>query len=292
MKAKETLSIVCKGSLLTLDRPRIMGILNLTVDSFYAASRVMHNEASFIDRAGAMLDAGTDLLDLGACSTRPGASPVEASLENERIQAGVEGILKHFPHALISIDTFRAEVARTGIRAGACMINDIAGGTLDSAMHPTVVELQVPYILGHIRGNPATMQSQTDYQDVSAEVFESLLTQAIQLQTLGVRDIVLDPCFGFAKTREQNFEILANLLHLTSFGFPVMAGLSRKSLVYKTLGIRPEEALNGSTVLHTIALVQGATLLRVHDVIEAVECTRLWQELPSLHPSVKPIPHG
>jgi len=284
MKTHSTLSLVCKGSLLLLDRPRIMGIINLTEDSFYPASRVRDNQQAIVDRAGMILDAGADLLDLGACSTRPGASPVDPALETERIVASVVGILDHFPKALISIDTYRADVAKAGIMAGASMINDIAGGTLDPAMHPTVLELQVPYILGHLRGNPATMQSLTDYKDVTAEVFESLLSTAIQLQNQGAKDIVLDPCFGFAKTREQNFEILANLRHLTRFGFPVMAGISRKSMVYKTLNINPEEALNGSSVLHTIALTQGATLLRVHDVMEAVQCVRLWQEMPSLHP--------
>lgn len=286
MIAESSLSLVCKGNLLPLDPPRIMGILNLTEDSFYAGSRVQHDEASLLDRAGAMLEAGADLLDLGACSTRPGANPVEVSLESDRIQAGVEGILKHFPEAFISVDTFRAAVAQIGIQTGACMINDIAGGTLDPAMHSTVLELQVPYILGHLRGTPATMQSLTEYHDVSAEVFETLLSKAIQLQNEGAKDIVLDPCFGFAKTREQNFEILANLRHLTRFGFPVMAGISRKSMVYQTLKVGAEQALNGTTVMNTVALLQGAKILRVHDVAEAVQCVQLCQQMPSLYPSI------
>ena len=285
MIAESSLSLVCKGNLLPLNQPRIMGILNLTEDSFYADSRVKPNDASLLDKAGEMLEAGADLLDLGACSTRPGASPVEESLESDRIQGGVEGILKHFPEAFISVDTFRARVARIGIQAGACMINDIAGGTLDHAMHSTILELQVPYILGHLRGNPTTMQSLTEYQDVSAEVFESLLSKAIQLQNQGAKDIVLDPCFGFAKTREQNFEILANLRHLTRFGFPVMVGISRKSMVYQTLKVSADKALNGTTVLNTIALLQGAKILRVHDVTEAVQCVQLCQQLPYLHPN-------
>lgn len=278
--ANSTHSLVCNGHLFPLDSPRIMGILNLTEDSFYAGSRVMPNEQALVDRAGAMLEAEADLLDLGACSTRPGAEAVDPTLETERILAGIESIRSQFPQALISVDTYRAEVARAGIRAGACMINDVAGGSLDPAMHPTVLELQVPYILGHLRGNPTTMQSMTDYQDVSAEVFESLLSSAINLQNQGARDIILDPCFGFAKTRKQNFEILNNLRHLTRFGFPVMAGLSRKSMVYQTLNISPEEALNGTTALHTIALTQGVHILRVHDVMEAVQCVRLIKELP------------
>ncbi len=285
MIADSSLSLVCKGILISLDQPRIMGILNLTEDSFYAGSRVHEGESYLAERAGAMLAAGADLLDLGACSTRPGASPVDASLESDRIQSGVECILKHIPDALISIDTFRAKVARTGIMAGACMINDIAGGTLDPAMHSTILDLQVPYVLGHLRGNPATMQSLTEYHDVSAEVFETLLSKAIELQNQGAMDIVLDPCFGFAKTREQNFEILANLRHLTRFGFPVMAGISRKSMVYKTLNINPDNALNGTTVMNTVAILQGVKLLRVHDVAEAVQCVQLCQELPSLFPT-------
>jgi len=277
--------LVCKGHLLPLDPPRIMGILNLTEDSFYAGSRIQPDDASLLDRAGAMLEAGADLLDLGACSTRPGANPVEVSLESDRIQAGVEGILKHFPDACISVDTFRAVVARIGIQAGACMINDIAGGTMDPAMHSAVLELQVPYVLGHLRGNPATMQSLTEYRNVSAEVFETLLSKAMQLQNEGAKDIVLDPCFGFAKTREQNFEILANLRQLTRFGFPVMAGISRKSMVYQTLNVSAEQALNGTTAMNTIALLQGAKILRVHDVPEAVQCVQLCQQMPTLYPS-------
>ncbi|MEY3573415.1 MAG: hypothetical protein RLZZ617_13 [Bacteroidota bacterium] len=286
MIADSFLSLVCKGNLLPLDQPRVMGILNLTEDSFYAGSRVQHDEASLLDRAGAMLEAGADLLDLGACSTRPGANPVEVSLESDRIQAGVEAILKHFPEALISVDTYRALVAQIGIQAGACMINDIAGGTMDPAMHSTVLALQVPYVLGHLRGNPATMQSLTEYRNVSAEVFETLLSKAIQLQNKGAKDIVLDPCFGFAKTREQNFEILANLRHLTRFRFPVMAGISRKSMVYQTLKVSAEQALNGTTAMNTVALLQGAKILRVHDVLEAVQCVQLCQQMPSLYPSI------
>ena len=286
MIADSFLSLVCKGNLLPLDQPRVMGILNLTEDSFYAGSRVQHDEASLLDRAGAMLEAGADLLDLGACSTRPGANPVEVSLESDRIQAGVEAILKHFPEALISVDTYRALVAQIGIQAGACMINDIAGGTMDPAMHSAVLELQVPYVLGHLRGNPATMQSLTEYRNVSAEVFETLLSKAMQLQNEGAKDIVLDPCFGFAKTREQNFEILANLRQLTRFGFPVMAGISRKSMVYQTLNVSAEQALNGTTAMNTIALLQGAKILRVHDVLEAVQCVQLCQQMPSLYPSI------
>jgi dihydropteroate synthase len=274
-----TLSLRCKDRLLSLEQPLVMAILNLTEDSFYEGSRSLPHTQALTDLAGRMLEEGADFLDLGACSTRPGATAVDPVLEEDRMRAGIAQILTHFPAALVSADTYRAAVARASIQQGACMINDISGGTLDPAMHPTLLELQVPYILGHLRGTPATMQQHTDYHDVASEVFQSLLSSATRLRSQGAADLLLDPCFGFAKTIPQNFELLARLPALTAFDYPVVVGLSRKSMIYKTLGLTPEQALNGSTALHSLALAQGAAILRVHDPAQARECIQLWSHL-------------
>lgn len=271
------LRLTLRGQILSLDRPRILGILNLTSDSFYAPSRLEGSGRAIVDRAGAMLEMGADILDLGACSTRPGAPSVDPLLEEERIHSATESVLKAFPKALVSVDTFRASVARTAVRAGAAMINDIAGGTLDPDMHPLVVELKIPYILGHLRGRPENMALMTDYQDAPSEVFDFLIQNAERLRKQNVTEIILDPCFGFAKNQNQNYQILKRLHELVAHGLPVLAGLSRKSMVYKPLGLDPATALNGTTVLNTLALSQGAQLLRVHDVAEAKQCIQLWE---------------
>ncbi|MGA1330167.1 MAG: dihydropteroate synthase [Bacteroidia bacterium] len=271
------LRLTLRGQILSLDRPRILGILNLTSDSFYAPSRLEGSSRAIVDRAGEMLEMGADILDLGACSTRPGAPSVDPLLEEERIHSATESVLKAFPKALVSVDTFRASVARTAVRAGAAMINDIAGGTLDPDMHPLVVELKIPYILGHLRGRPENMALMTDYQDAPSEVFDFLIQNAERLPKHNVTKITLDPCFGFAKNQTQNYQILKRLHELVAHGLPVLAGLSRKSMVYKPLGLDPATALNGTTVLNTLALTQGAQLLRVHDVAEAKQCIQLWE---------------
>ena len=271
-----TLRLTVKNQILSLERPRILGILNLTTDSFYAPSRVGLNTTETVDRAGAMLRQGADILDLGACSTRPGSTQVDPVEEEERIQAGLEAILSAFPGALISVDTYRASVAGTAIRCGAAMINDVSGGTLDPQMHPLILQQKVPYILGHLRGSPENMASMTHYQDAPSEVFDFLVQNAEALYQAGAPPLLLDPCFGFAKNQTQNYQILQRLPELVAHGWPVMAGLSRKSMIYRPLGLDSSTALNGTTALNTIALTQGARLLRVHDVIEAVQCVNLW----------------
>ena len=271
-----TLRLTVKNQILSLERPRILGILNLTTDSFYAPSRVGLNTTETVDRAGAMLRQGADILDLGACSTRPGSTQVDPVEEEERIQAGLEAILSAFPGALISVDTYRASVAGTAIRCGAAMINDVSGGTLDPQMHPLILQQKVPYILGHLRGRPENMASLTNYSDAPTEVFDFLIQNAEALKQAGAPALLLDPCFGFAKNQTQNYQILQRLSELVAYGWPVMAGLSRKSMIYRPLGLDSSTALNGTTALNTIALTQGARLLRVHDVIEAVQCVNLW----------------
>lgn len=271
-----TLRLTVKNQILSLERPRILGILNLTTDSFYAPSRVGLNTTETVDRAGAMLNEGADILDLGACSTRPGSTQVDPVEEEERIQAGLEAILSAFPGALISVDTYRASVAQTAIRCGAGMINDVSGGTLDPQMHPLILQQKVPYILGHLRGRPENMASLTNYSDAPTEVFDFLIQNAEALKQAGAPALLLDPGFGFAKNQGQNYQILQRLPELVAHGWPVMAGLSRKSMIYRPLGLDPSRALNGTTALHAIALTQGARLLRVHDVVEAVECVNLW----------------
>jgi dihydropteroate synthase len=271
-----TLRLTVKNQILSLERPCILGILNLTTDSFYAPSRVGLNTTETVDRAGAMLSEGADILDLGACSTRPGSTQVDPVEEEERIQAGLEAVLAAFPEALISVDTYRASVAQTAIRCGAGMINDVSGGTLDPQMHPLILQQKVPYILGHLRGRPENMASLTNYSDAPTEVFDFLIQNAEALKQAGAPALLLDPCFGFAKNQGQNYQILQRLPELVAHGWPVMAGLSRKSMIYRPLGLDPSRALNGTTALHAIALTQGARLLRVHDVVEAVECVNLW----------------
>jgi dihydropteroate synthase len=271
-----TLRLTVKNQILSLERPCILGILNLTTDSFYAPSRVGLNTTETVDRAGAMLSQGADILDLGACSTRPGSTQVDPVEEEERIQAGLEAVLAAFPEALISVDTYRASVAQTAIRCGAGMINDVSGGTLDPQMHPLIQQQKVPYILGHLRGRPENMASLTNYSDAPTEVFDFLIQNAEALKQAGAPALLLDPCFGFAKNQGQNYQILQRLPELVAHGWPVMAGLSRKSMIYRPLGLDPSRALNGTTALHAIALTQGARLLRVHDVVEAVECVNLW----------------
>ncbi len=271
-----TLRLTVKNQILSLERPCVLGILNLTTDSFYAPSRVGLNTTETVDRAGAMLSQGADILDLGACSTRPGSTQVDPVEEEERIQAGLEAVLAAFPEALISVDTYRASVAQTAIRCGAGMINDVSGGTLDPQMHPLILQQKVPYILGHLRGRPENMASLTNYSDAPTEVFDFLIQNAEALKQAGAPALLLDPCFGFAKNQGQNYQILQRLPELVAHGWPVMAGLSRKSMIYRPLGLDPSRALNGTTALHAIALTQGARLLRVHDVVEAVECVNLW----------------
>ncbi|RMF22931.1 MAG: dihydropteroate synthase [Bacteroidetes bacterium] len=266
------------GRVLSLDVPAVIGILNVTPDSFYAGGRHW-DSAVWMRAAERHLEEGAALLDIGGMSSRPGAEPVSEEEELRRVVPVVEALHARFPEALLSVDTFRSRVAREAVSAGACMVNDISGGNLDASLFETVAELQVPYVLMHMRGTPQTMQTLTHYEDLIAELLDYFIERVGRLRALGVKDIVLDPGFGFAKNPAQNFHLLRNLHALQIVGLPLLVGLSRKSMIYKTLGITPEEALNGTTALHMVALQQGARLLRVHDVRPAMETVRLWQQL-------------
>ncbi len=264
------------GQLVDLSQPAVMGILNVTPDSFYAGSRVAHLD-EVVHQAGEMLEQGATFLDMGGYSTRPGAEDISSEAELERVVPAVQAVRKAFPAALVSVDTFRATVARAAVTAGAGMVNDISGGTLDAEMFPTVAALQIPYVLMHLRGTPQTMTSYTQYEDLPREVFGYFVRKVFALRQLGVKDIVLDLGFGFAKTPDQNFQLLRHWNYFKPLGLPVLAGLSRKSMIYKKLGIPVAEALNGTTVLNTIALTQGAAIVRVHDVKEAVQAVKLYR---------------
>ncbi len=264
------------GQLVDLSQPAVMGILNVTPDSFYAGSRVAHLD-EVVRRAGEMLEHGATFLDVGGYSTRPGAADISPEEELGRVVPAVEAVRKAFPAALVSVDTFRAAVARAAVAAGAGMVNDISGGTLDAEMFPTVAALQIPYVLMHLRGTPQTMTSYTQYEDLPREIFGYFVRKVFALRQLGVKDIVLDLGFGFAKTPDQNFQLLRHWDYFKPLGLPVLAGLSRKSMIYKKLGIPVAEALNGTTVLNTIALTKGAAILRVHDVKEAMQAVKLYQ---------------
>ncbi len=261
-----------RGRLLDLSTPRVMGIVNVTPDSFYDGGR--HHTAA-ADHAARLLEEGADLLDIGAYSSRPGAAEVSEQEELDRLLPVVEQVNRRFPAVPVSVDTFRASVAAAAVTAGAGVVNDISGGMLDPDMFATVARLDVPVILMHMRGTPATMQQLTDYPDMMAEICTYFGERMQQLRDLGVKDIILDPGFGFAKTIGQNYELLRRLDELHMFGLPLLGALSRKSMIYKTLGITAEQALNGTTVLHTMMLMKGVRILRVHDVKEAREAITL-----------------
>lgn len=268
-------SINVRGRLFELSQPQVMGILNVTPDSFYSGSR-MQTDAQIAARAEQIVEEGGTMIDLGAYSSRPGAADVSPEEELSRL-SGALGIVRGlFPDVVVSVDTFRAEVARRCVEDyGADIINDISGGTLDEDMFPTVASLNVPYILMHMRGTPQTMQQQTDYKDVTAEVLRYFGEKVDRLHAMGVSDIILDPGYGFAKTLEQNYQLLSRQRVFEVLDLPVLVGVSRKSMICKVLGCTPEEALNGTSVLHALALQQGTHILRVHDVKEAVETIKL-----------------
>ncbi len=269
------ISLQCQGRLLCLAEPALMGIINITPDSFYAGSRV-NDPHLLLEKAAAMLAEGAALLDLGGMSSRPGAQELSEAEETDRLLPAVEALSKSFPQAILSVDTYRPAVAEAALRAGASLINDI-GLKPGPEMPLLAAAYRVPYICMHMRGNPGTMQQLTHYHNVVTEVIDRLSRRAEECRLLGVKDIILDPGLGFAKNGDQNLLLLKSLRCFTSLGFPVMAGISRKATVYRTLGITAAEALNGSTVLHTLALEQGANILRVHDVGPAREAVRLWQ---------------
>ncbi len=282
LEAKDTLfskktTLTCRGKILPLDMPLVMGILNVTPDSFYAGSR-LSSASEAVKKAEVMLQQGADVLDVGGYSSRPGAADVTLHEELDRVVPAITAIAAAFPDAILSVDTFRVEVAEAAVAAGAAIINDISGGQLDNNMFETVARLQVPYILMHMRGTPQTMASLAKYDDVVTEVLDELQGKVARLRQLGVNDIVLDPGFGFAKTIDHNFELLNRLGELRILGLPILAGLSRKAMAYKFLGIDQAEALPATIALNTMALLKGATILRVHDVKETKQTIELYKK--------------
>lgn len=280
MTPAHQLTLNLSGRLVSLEKPLVMGIVNLTPDSFFAGSRIDGAKA-LRERLDTLVREGAALADLGAYSSRPGAEEVSPEEERRRLRPALQILRDEYPDLPVSVDTFRSDVARMAVEEyGASMINDISGGGLDPAMYRTMAELQVPYILMHMKGDPQTMQQQASYSDVTLEVIDYFAQRVGQLLELGVHDIILDPGFGFSKTTAQNYELLAQLGSLVeAFTQPLLVGVSRKSMIYRPLGISPEEALNGTTFLHTLALERGAKILRVHDVRPAVEAVQLYEEL-------------
>ena len=275
MQLFKTFSLNLRGKLVTIDRPWVMGIVNVTPDSFYGGSRVA-DEQTLVGRIRQMLDEGVDVIDVGACSTRPGSQSVDAQGEMERLQWALAVIRREAPESIVSVDTYRAAVAQRCVEEwGVDIINDISGGMLDEAMFETVARLHVPYVLMHMRGTPETMSSLTDYDNVAADVLEWMSRRIDQLRQMGVADVIADPGFGFAKTLEQNYELLARLDAFHALDAPLLVGVSRKRMIYTPLDCSADDALNGTTVINTLALERGAHILRVHDVRAAVEAVKL-----------------
>lgn len=274
MQSQAPYSINIKGRLFLFDQPKVMGIINVTPDSFYDGGNY-NNIDSALKQAEKHLNEGAEFLDIGGFSSRPGADDVSVDEELQRVIGPIEAVKKAFPKAIVSIDTFRAKVAEAAIAAGADIINDISAGEDDAFMFETVARLQVPYIIMHKKGNPKTMQQNPAYGNVVVEVAKYLSERVGKLNELGVNDIIIDPGFGFGKTVEHNYELLKELEHFKMFDVPLLVGFSRKSMINKVLGTKPENALNGTTVLNTLALQKGAHILRVHDVKEAVEAVKL-----------------
>ena len=273
-------SLNVNGRLYSLERPLVMGIVNVTPDSFYADSRVS-GEHALRERLDQLISEGASIADLGAYSSRPGAEVVSPEEEKRRLAPALRLLRDEYPDLPVSVDTFRAEVAAWAVQEyGASLINDISGGGLDGDMYRTVARLQVPYILMHMQGDPQTMQSKTDYTDVTLAVLDYFIERIGQLRELGLHDLILDPGFGFSKTTEQNYELMARLGEITSIlPQPLLVGISRKSMIYRPLATTPQEALNGTTFLHALALERGAKILRVHDVRPAVEAVTLYEQL-------------
>lgn len=272
-------AINCRGQLLSLSTPVVMGIINVTTDSFYEGNR-MHELHQVMEKATQHLEEGATILDLGAQSTRPGAEVIGPEEELHRLLPAIHAILNRYPTAIISIDTWYAAVAEKTVHAGASIINDVSAGDMDAAMIPVVGQLQVPYIAMHMQGKPATMQQRPQYENVVTEVLDYLKQKLAECRAAGIKDFIADPGFGFGKTIEHNYALLKELhLFKDILGVPVLTGISRKSMIYKLLGITPVDALNGTTVLNTIALQQGTHILRVHDVKAAVEAVRIMEKM-------------
>ena len=277
ISAKTTLNI--RGTLVNIEKPVVMGIINLTPDSFYKDSRAESLKA-IIDKAGQMLEEGATFLDIGAFSTRPGAQQVSAEEELARLLPAIEAIVKHFPMAHISVDTFRANIASKAIEAGVSLINDITAGS-DPAMFNLLKEVQVPYIIMHMRGPVTQMMENVEYDNLLLEIQQYFQKKLSRLRELDIKDIIIDPGFGFSKTLDQNYEILKNLAYFEALDAPLLVGVSRKSMIYNLLQTTPEEALNGTSVANFVALEKGARILRVHDVKEAVETIKIYNKLIS-----------
>lgn len=272
------MTINCLGKLVDLSLPKVMGILNVTPNSFYDGGKYS-DEKRLLSQVEKMLSEGAAFIDIGAYSSKPSAEFVSETEEITRLIPVIQLVLKHFPETLISVDTFRAKVATAGIENGACIINDISAGSLDATMMGTVAKLQVPYVIMHMKGNPQTMQSLANYENITKEMLFYFSEKVAQARSLGINDLLIDPGFGFAKTKEQNFEVMNNLELFQMPELPILVGVSRKAMIYKTLETSADFALNGTTVLNTIALQKGAAILRVHDVKEAMETIKLFSQL-------------
>ncbi len=264
----------CKGRLLVIDKPVVMGIINATPDSFYSDSR-QQNTNAILKKAEQMLKEGATILDIGGQSTRPGSEKPTAEEEMKRVIAPIEAIQANFPEAFISIDTYYSLVAKEAVAAGALIVNDISAGSMDAEMISTVASLNVPYVLMHMEGTPQTMQQEPVYENVTREILDFFIQKTVEFKKSGIKDIIIDPGFGFGKTIQHNFELLRNLFVFKMLNSPILLGISRKSFIYKTLNVSVEDSLNGTTALHSAGLLNGATILRVHDVKEAVETIQL-----------------
>jgi dihydropteroate synthase len=286
MMAKDTflnrkVTLNSKGKLIDLTSPAVMAIVNITPDSFYGNSRI-NNVDEALKATEKFIKEGAKFIDIGAYSSRPGAADVSEDEELQRLAPIVEAIAKEFPETFISIDTFRAKVAKESIYAGAHLINDISAGNLDELMFETVAKLQVPYIMMHMKGNPQNMQQDPTYENITLEILNYFTEKIAALKKLGVKDMIIDPGFGFAKTISHNYEVLQKLQSFSNFELPILVGFSRKSMITKVLNIKSADALNGTSILNTAALLKGATILRVHDVKEAMECIKLTESLKNL----------
>ena len=276
---KTPLYINVNGRLMDLSEPQVMGILNVTPDSFYAGSR-SETEKDIVQRLHQIIDEGASIIDIGGYSSRPNAEHISEAEEMNRLRNGLEIIRKHSPNAVVSVDTFRADVAKMCVEEyGVAIINDISAGQMDEEMFPTIAKLGVPYIIMHMKGTPQDMQMSPQYDHFLKEIFYYFSEKVQKLRDLGVKDIIIDPGFGFGKTLEHNYELMNHLEEFSLFELPLLVGVSRKSMIYKLLGTTPEEAMNGTTALHTIALLKGANILRVHDVKEAVESIKIVQKM-------------
>ncbi|TVP53019.1 MAG: dihydropteroate synthase [Mongoliibacter sp.] len=273
------ITLTCRGKLVLLDSPLIMGILNVTPDSFFEKSRVIKNMDALLSKANQMIEEGANILDVGGYSSRPGADEVSIQEELDRVVPAIESIRSHFPETLISVDTFRSEVAKLAVKSGADIVNDISAGGLDSNMISTVGQLSVPYIAMHMKGNPKTMQSKTTYENILLEIVSYFSGKIQECYKAGIKDVIIDAGFGFSKTLDQNYWILKNLSYFKTIQAPMLVGISRKSMIYKKLHLTAEESLNGSTALNMYALIQGANILRVHDVKETKQTITLYKQL-------------